>query len=69
MNSDVSKFLRDGIKKGLKELPESNFDLFKRMYSHNNMDASIDEAVDNMPDEKLEHAYDQVQRTLEKRTA
>ena len=66
MNQQIQDFARQELKTGLAKLPESNQLLFKRMYSHANLDASIDDAVDNMPEDKLDWAMQQVERTLEK---
>lgn len=66
MNNTVSEFTRQQIKDGLNQLPESWQMMFKRMYSHNNLDLDIDEVVDNMPDEKLDWALSQVENSLKK---
>lgn len=66
MNEKLAEFARKEIKEGLKKLDNVHFLLFKRMYSHNNLDATIDEAVDNMKDEQLDLALGQVERTLKK---
>lgn len=62
--------LKDEGRRILKELlPKCNEKqqlMFKRMYSHNNLNATIDEAVDNMDDSKIEWAIEQVERTIEK---
>ncbi len=54
------------IKAGLAHLPESNRLLFMRMYSHENLDANINDVVDAMPEDKLDWAMQQVQRSLDK---
>lgn len=41
--------------------------LFKRMYSHKNLEFSVNDVVDAMDDDKLDLAVDQVQRTLDKK--
>jgi len=66
MNNQLQEFARKDLKDGLALLPESNQTLFKRMYSPENLDADIDTAVDNMPEEKLDWAMQQVQRSLDK---
>lgn len=66
MNDQLQKFARDELKDGLKRLPEANVKFFKRMYSHENLDADINDVVDTMPIDKLSHAMDQVSRTLQK---
>lgn len=66
MNNTVSNFTREEIKQGLKQLPESWQLMFKRMYSHDNLDCDIEIVVDNMPDEKLDWALTQVENSLSK---
>jgi len=65
MNNQIQDFARQTLKDGLANLPESNCMLFKRMYPHENLDATIEEVVDNMPEEKLDWAMQQVQRSLD----
>ena len=36
------------------------------MYSHKDLDKDINEVVDQIPDEKLDWAMQQIQRTLDK---
>ena len=38
--------------------------MFKRMYSHNHLELDIDEVVDNMDKNKINHALFQVENTL-----
>ena len=64
MNEKVIVFMKDEIKKGLALLNDDCVLLFKRMYSHNNLEASIDEAVENMPTDELDWALSQVERSL-----
>lgn len=64
MNKRMQQFARDSLKKGLAKLPKSNQELFKRMYSHKNLGADIDTIVDNMSEDKLDWAMQQVERTL-----
>ena len=40
--------------------------MFKRMYAKGNLDMNINDVVDNMPEEKLDWAMQQVERTLSK---
>ena len=67
MNEQLQTFAREQLKDGLRRLPEANVLIFKRMYSHANLAASIDEVVDNMPEEKLDWAMQQVSRTIIKK--
>jgi arsenate reductase-like glutaredoxin family protein len=41
--------------------------VFKRMYSHNNLDLSINDVVDNMESSKINFAMVQVTNTLKKK--
>jgi hypothetical protein len=67
MNDQLQEFARNELKEGLRRLPEANVMIFKRMYSHENLEASIDEVVDKMPEEKLDWAMQQVSRTIIKK--
>jgi len=66
MNANLQNYARNEIKNGLSQLPENFQLMFKRMYSHGNLELSIDTIVDNMPDEKLDWAMQQVERSLKK---
>ena len=66
MNEQLKAFARRALKEGLAQLPESNRLLFKRMYSHKNLEADINDVVDGMPEEKLDWAMQQVERSLDK---
>jgi len=67
MNKELERFARETILDGLKELPEKSHFLFKRMYSHKNLEASIEDVVANMDIERLDHAMTQISNTREKR--
>ena len=67
MNSQLEQFARQTIKDCLAQLSENNRLLFKRMYSHKNLDASIDDVVDRIPTDKLDWAMQQVERTRSKK--
>jgi len=64
MNYQMQEFARNTLKEGLAQLTSVQRHLFKQMYSHNNLDADINTVVDNMPEDKLDWAMQQVQRTL-----
>ena len=66
MNSQLQDFARTELKEGLARLPESHHLIFKRMYSHLNLSAPINQVVDNMHEDKLDWAMQQVQRSLDK---
>ena len=69
MNKQLSEYARETIKAGLAKLPESNQLIFKRMYSPDDLGAEINSVVDSMPNDRLDHAVTQVQRTLDKGSA
>jgi hypothetical protein len=65
MNEELQKFARNTIKEGLALLPSSHQLIFKRMYSHKNLDADINHVVDIMPEDRLDWAMQQVKRSVE----
>ena len=66
MNNQMQDFARQALKDGLATLPESHHMIFKRMYSHLNLDLNINDVVDAMPEDKLDWAMQQVQRSIDK---
>lgn len=66
MNKTVEDFMRNQIKNGLKQLPDSWKELFKRMYSHKDLSKDINKVVDDMPIEKLDWALSQVENSMKK---
>jgi len=68
MNKILQDYARLQIKKFLSQCTESQQFLFKRMYSHKNLTLDIDKVVDNMPEEKLDWALNQCQRTVDHKT-
>jgi hypothetical protein len=66
MNNTIKELYKQNIKDGLAKCTEAQQLLFKRMYSHKNLELAIDKVVDNMPDEKLDMALTQVEATLNK---
>ena len=66
MNKQLVKFAKDTLKEGLAKLPESHHLIFKRMYSYKNLTLDINTVVDNMDEDRLDWAMEQVQRSLEK---
>ena len=66
MNNELQNFARKQILDGLNQLPPENQMLFKRMYSHKDLDAPIEAVVANMPEDRLDWAMQQVSRTLNK---
>ena len=66
MNKEIKDFARIKIKEGLKVLPEGHQDMFRRMYSYENLDRPIDEIVDSISVERLNMALTQVNNSLNK---
>lgn len=66
MTKSLRDFAKKEIKDGLNKLTESHQMIFRRMYSHKNLDAGIDEIIDNMSDDQLNISIRQIERTLEK---
>ena len=62
MNNTLQQYARNQLKEGLSKLSESHITLFKRMYGK--LDQDINDVVDNMPEDKLDWAMQQVERTL-----
>lgn len=59
--------MRLQIKNGLDTLPESNQNVFRFMYSHEDLTRSMHDIVDNMSETQLKGALLQVERTIVKR--
>ena len=66
MNDQLQTFARQQLKEGISELPEGHHRIFKRMYSHKNLDKPINDVIDDMPEDKLDWAMQQVQRSIDK---
>ena len=66
MNNQLQNYARTSLKEGLAKCREGQQMMFKRMYANGNLNASIDDVVDNMPEDKLDWAMQQVERTLSK---
>lgn len=66
MNEALKNFAREELKKGLAQLPEGWQRKFKQMYSHGNLDANINDVVDNLPEDKIDWAMQQVESSLKK---
>ena len=65
MNNQLETFARKTLKEGLSLCTEAQQYLFKRMYSHKNLELPINEIIDNMPEGKLDWAMEQVEKTLQ----
>jgi hypothetical protein len=66
MNHINRDFSRQWLKGNLVACTAPQQHFFKRMYAKGNYDLSIEEVVDNMEDEKLDWAMEQVENTLRK---
>jgi len=66
MNTKLKDFAKEELKSNLMLCTKAEQHLFKRMYSHGNLELSIDDVVDNMPEEKLDRAMQQVEQTIAK---
>jgi hypothetical protein len=66
MNSTIVAFARQEIKSGLARCTSAQRLTFMRMYSHQDLSREISVVVDAMPDEKLDWALSQVQRTIQR---
>lgn len=75
MNPQLQQFARDALKKGLAECSPEQQDLFRRMYApwamkgnftEANRFMPINEVVDEMPEDRLDWAMQQVQNTIAK---
>jgi hypothetical protein len=66
----MNETLKNAAKKILKELlaqcTEGQQLMFKRMYSHKNLELPINDAVDQMEDNKIDYAITQTERTITK---
>jgi hypothetical protein len=69
MNESLQRFARDTILNGLRQLPEGHQMVFKRMYSHKNLELSIEDVVEKMDESKLDWAMQQVDNSLKKLAA
>lgn len=74
MNNQLQQYARNTIKNGLAKLPPENHRVFKLMYARDKGRRSVEDAlamdinmvVDQMPDDRLYWAMQQVQNSLDK---
>jgi hypothetical protein len=66
MNKNLRDYARKEIKEGLAKCTDAQVNLFKRMYSHKNLDRDINDIVDHMSEDSLDRAMEQVRQTLVK---
>ena len=62
--NDMLNSARQELKDGLAQCTKPQLWLFKQMYSHKNLELSINEVVDNMNEDRIKRAMDQVERTV-----
>ena len=70
MNKTIKSFAQTNIIEGLKLLSYGQVKLFKRMYAKSaglTVDDSIPDIVKSMPEDKLDWALTQVERTIEEK--
>ena len=63
--NEVEKY-RTGLIEMLHQLTDEQIRFFKRVWANNNMDISIEEAVDNLDINKLSIVYNQAKNTIKK---
>jgi len=64
MREKLQKYCQTEILNGLRHCNEKQQLMFKKMYSHDNLELSIDDVVKKMLPDQLETAMEQVDRTL-----
>ena len=63
MNDTLQHYVRTQLKETLAQCTDAQQLMFKRMYSHHDLEKPIDQVVDAMPEDKLDWAMQQVERT------
>ncbi len=66
MNETLKSSAKDILKDLLSQCNEKQQLMFKRMYSHGDLTLPINEAVDQMDENKIDHAITQCERTVSK---
>jgi hypothetical protein len=64
MNPKVKKLYKDTLKDLLSQCTEDEQMVFKRMYSHKNLELDINTVVDNMDESKYDWAITQCEQTI-----
>lgn len=64
MNKQLEQYARSCLKENLAKIPSEMHNIFKRMYSHNDLDKDINDIVDDMECDKLDLAMQQVQLSI-----
>lgn len=66
MNNELQEFARKTLIKGLLKLPEGSQLLFKQVYSPKDLNKHIIDVVNDMPEDILDWAMQQVSRIIQK---
>lgn len=66
MNQTLANSGKEILKGLLAQCSEPQQLMFKRMYCHKKLELPINDAVDQMADDKISHAITQCERTVEK---
>jgi hypothetical protein len=65
MNETMQAFARQTLKDGLAKLNPKNHRMFNQMYNPENLDADVNDTVDDIDASKLDWAMQQVERTIQ----
>lgn len=65
-NETIKNVAKEMLKELLSECTERQQLMFKKMYCHRNLELSINDVVDQIADDKIDWAFTQVERTVEK---
>lgn len=63
--NDIADYRLSTLKRLFLETTEKQQQLFKRMYSHKDLTADIETIINKMPDNKIDWAIQQCERTVE----
>jgi len=64
LQEEANKKAREELKVGLSMLTEGHRRFFKKMYSHEDLDADINNIVDSLPNDRIGWAMQQVKNSL-----
>ena len=65
MNETLKRTTKNMIKDLLSQCDDAQKGMFRRMYCPGRLELSLNEAVDLLRDDQLDHAFTQVERTVE----
>ena len=66
MNTNFANAGKDMLKKLLAQCTEAQQMMFKRMYCHKNLGLQINDAIDQMDENKIDWAITQCEHTVQK---